>query len=179
MKFCSVLAAALLVALPVEAFAAAKQCLTRDEAKGLGMFILPDTVVALRDKCKGAVPGKAYLNTADASDRFRPVAELRWPVARKAFAKFAGGDGVLKLIGDDASRKLLIGSITQGIAKDVKPKSCAGIDRMLAALAPLPPENMDMLLDSFFLLGLGTSPTGPGGGEFKICPEAGAAGTGQ
>jgi hypothetical protein len=171
MKYAPALLGLMLVALPVEAVAAtADTCLTRDEAKGLGLFILPDVIVALRDKCRAALPANAYLNGAESSERFRSESMRRWPQARNAFEKMGGGGTpMLDILGDDAVRKLLSGTITAGIAKDVKPKSCAGADKMLSALAPLPVSNFDMLIDSFFLLGLGGKDEKAGG--FKICPE--------
>lgn len=163
--------AGLMLALsPLPATAAASQaCLSRAQAKGIAMFILPDTVDALRNKCRAALPTDAYLNRTDASDRFRKTANEHWPQAKEAFGIIAGGDAITDMIGNDGARKLLLSLITDGIAKDVKPKSCAGVDRLLAALAPLPPANMEMLLDSFFLLGLGND-QGNSVGKFKICP---------
>lgn len=164
------LAAAVLTALPLHATAAtADACLTRVEAKSIGMFILPDTIIAFREKCRSALTADAYINQPQAAERFRAEAERRWPTARAAFGKMAGDSNVLKLIGEEATRKLLIGSVAEGVAKDVKPKSCAGIDRMLEALDPLPPANLDMLIDSFFLLGLGNDGKAKSG--FRICSE--------
>jgi hypothetical protein len=164
------LAVAALIAFPLQAVAATENaCLTRVEAKGIGMFILPDTILAFRDKCRGTLAANAYLNQPQSAERFRDESERRWPAARAAFNKMAGGGNILKLIGEEATRKLLIGSVTEGVTKDMKPKSCAGIDQMLAALAPLPPANLDMLLESFFLLGLGSDGKAKSG--FRICSE--------
>lgn len=173
MKLVSSVAVFMGVAFPLQATAAAVDaCLTREEAKGLAMFILPDATAALRDKCRATLPASAYLNRPDASERFRPDAERRWPTAKLAFAKFAGKQGdtsAMDLLGDGLVRDILAKTMTAGIARDVKPKSCAGIDRMLAALAPLPPANLEMLLDSFFLLGLGNDRKTTS--RFKICTE--------
>jgi len=168
------LAALALYALPVQAaLAADNACLTRDEAKGIAMFILPDTVVALREKCGATLAADAYLNRPDASERFRATSTKHWPLARAAFAKFAGGGKVLDIIGDEAARRLLVGSVAEGVTKDLKPKSCPGVDGMLSALAPLPPQNMEMLLTSFFALGLGGK--GSDTGKFRICQDATAS----
>lgn len=164
------LAAFALFGLPVQTAAAAQNaCLTHDEAKGIAMFILPDTVATLREKCGDTLATDAYLNGRDASERFRPASIAYWPLARAAFAKLAGGTKMLDLIGDEAARKLLVGSVTEGVTKDVKPKSCTGIDAMLAALAPLPPANMERLLTSFFALGLGGKSDETA--RFRICPD--------
>jgi hypothetical protein len=161
-------AALMLAMLPIQASAAeADACMTRAEARGLAIFILPDAISTMRDKCRTTLPSSAYLNTTEASERFRAEANLRWPMAKIAFAKLSGGTPIESLIGEEASRKLLTGAITTGLAKDVKPKSCAGVDRMLEALSPLPVENIDMLLDSFFLLGLGNERKG----SFKVCSD--------
>jgi hypothetical protein len=158
----------MLAILPIQASAAdADACMTRAEARGLAIFILPDAISTMRDKCRTTLPSSAYLNTTEASERFRTEANRRWPMAKIAFAKLSGGTPIESLIGEEASRKLLTGAITTGLAKDVKPKSCAGVDRMLQALSPLPVENMDMLLDSFFLLGLGNERKG----SFKVCAD--------
>jgi hypothetical protein len=133
------------------------------------MFILPDTVDALRDKCRATLASDAYLNRNEASDRFRKNADQHWPQAKEAFGIIAGGNAITAMIGDDGARKLLTSLITDGITKDVKPTSCSGVDRMLAALAPLPPTNIEMLLDSFFLLGLGNDKSSKTG-KFRICP---------
>jgi hypothetical protein len=156
MKLPPRLVALMLTLLPIQASAAQTDaCMTREEARGFAIFILPDVVATMRDKCRATLPTNAYLSSNAASERFRADADRRWPMAKRAFTKMSGHTPVVDLIGEEASRKLLTGAIIAGIIKDVKPKSCAGVDRMLQALSPLPVENMDMLLDSFFLLGLG------------------------
>ncbi len=167
MKWTPALLSLIMVAMPAQAAAA---CMTRDEAKGFGVFILPYIVASLRDKCRATLPADAYLNRNEASERFQKASEQQWPNARKSFAKMADLASLANILGDDGVRKMMTGSITEGIAKDVKPKSCVGIDRMLFALAPLPVENFDLLLDSFFLLGLGGKGDSPN--AFKICPDA-------
>ena len=170
MTLTKAVAGLMLAVAPVPATAATSQaCVSREQAKAIAMFILPDTVDALREKCRPALAADAYLNRPEASSRFRKNADTHWPQAKEAFGIIAGGDAITAMMGDDGARKLLTSLITDGIAKDVKPKSCAGVDRMLAALAPLPPANMEMLLDSFFLLGLGNEQSGKAS-KFRICP---------
>jgi hypothetical protein len=170
MKLRQCFALTMLAAFPVQAVAAkADACMTREEARGFAIFLMPDAVVALRDKCKVALPSSAYLNMPSASERFRPESDRRWPMAKRAFAKMSGGEPLDALIGEDATRKVVTGAIVAGITKDMKPRSCAGANQMLEALAPLPIENVDMLLDSFFLLGLGNDKKG----GLRVCADSG------
>ena len=172
-KIADALACLFLVSMPVEAMAKTDACMTREEARALALFILPDAVASLREKCDATLPVDAYLKTSGASERFRTDRDKNWPLARLAFAKMGGGGAAFDLIGEKATRALITGAITAGITRDVKPKACGGADRMLAALAPLPTANIGMLLDSFFLLGLGNAADKSGG--FKICPDPLAA----
>lgn len=157
-------------AMPVQTLAAApEQCMTKVEAKSLFVFILPSAVEGLAAKCRSALPADAYLLSPGAAARFRSESEASWPGARAAFGRIAG-PAAMKVLDDSTTRKLISTSIVDGIASDVKPKSCVGIDQLLSALQPLPPANFSALIESFMTLGLGTDGRS---GSFRLCPEPG------
>ena len=133
---------------------AAKPCLTREEAQGMTMFVLPQAIEALGAKCGPVLPADALLAARSGAfaARYRTDAASAWPTARSAFAKLSSPT-VLSLIGDDAARRMIAGTVGAGITDEIKPTDCAMIDRIATAVEPLPSNNMAMLLGALIELG--------------------------
>jgi hypothetical protein len=152
-----ILTAAVLVALPNSVLATeAKPCLTSNEARSLIQVALPDVINTVVDKCKSALPTGAFLTRSgkDMATRYRSTTTGAWPNARLAFLKLAGPSGeMLKALPDDAAKGLISAGITAAMGDGIKADQCVFIDRAVAALAPLPPENLADLTIVFLEVG--------------------------
>ncbi len=129
--------------------AAAPSCLTPAEAQALVRVALPDVIDGVTDKCKTTLPGTSFILQSGSGliERYRGSANSAWPAAKPAITKIAGEQGAfLAAMPDDAVKPLLSALITGEIGKGIKAEQCDMIDSLMAAIAPLPAENMADLL---------------------------------
>ena len=110
--------------------------------------VLPDMIDGLRDKCAPHLPANAYLvgNADMLVTRYKVTADQRWPAAKLAFGKIAGDEKIAASMPDQFLRPLIGSMIGAELFKDVKPVDCSGASRIVESLAPLPPENVSMLI---------------------------------
>jgi hypothetical protein len=163
--------ATMLSALPMTAIAAETPCLTATEARGLIQVALPDVITAVESRCKTTLPSGSFLarSGAEMATRYRTSAGTNWPVAKLAFLKLVGPSGeVFKSMPDDASKALISAGIAAEMGKGIKPEQCSYIDRAMAALAPLPPENMADL--TIVILELGNANGAKTKSPLTLCP---------
>lgn len=136
--------------LPIQAIAqTARPCLTPREAQALISFALPDVLAGITTKCAPVAGATSYLAMGGKtlSEKYRPASALAWPSARPAIRKLAGPDAqFLDVLPDDALKGLSGTLAATAIVKEIKPEQCADADRLVRAVAPLPPENMSMLV---------------------------------
>lgn len=165
-------ATALVLSLAVPASAAPAQgsCLAPAEAQALLTSFLPDIIRSLADTCRPSLPADAFLVRSGGAlaDRYAPEARTAWRTGRIAAAKIAGDDDLFRKLDDETARKVFAAGVSGEIAKDVKAKDCATVDRVLYALEPLPPANMSMLIGT--LMEAVGRDNKPGKGKFPICP---------
>jgi hypothetical protein len=166
------ISAALVLAIPGPALAAsAKPCLTSAEARSVIQAALPDVITAVADKCRQALPSGAFLTKSSTamSTRYRVSSGASWPMARAAFLKLAGSSGdMLKSLPDEAAKGLITAGITAAMEDKIKPDQCPNIDRAMAALAPLPPENLADLTLALLDLSIAKGETAKS--PLSICP---------
>lgn len=154
------------LAIPTAATAQTK-CLTSPEAQGLITYALPSAIRAISGQCAKTLPATSSLTQAGPliAARYQPDADRAWPMAKTAFDKMSGIK-LTETLGEAGAKGLLETAFSSGLAENIKPKDCPVIDRILAALEPLPARNMSMLLLAAIELG--------GKGEKKpplsICP---------
>jgi hypothetical protein len=137
--------------LSTSAFAIeAKNCVTETEAAAIFAAVMPDMIDGLRDKCATNLPADAYLvrNADTLVARYKVLADQRWPAAKLAFGKIAGEEEMTKTMPDQFLRPLIGSMIGSELFKDVKPKECVGASKIVESLAPLPAENMSMLISA-------------------------------
>jgi hypothetical protein len=157
--------------------------LTPREAQAVVTFTLPDTISGLASKCGPVLGSGSYLAQSgnDIAARYRPAASASWPQARTAIRKIAGDNAALvDLMSDEALKSISAGLATTAVLKQIDPSSCSDVDRILRAVAPLPPENMSMLVG--ILLEISSRPKAQAAvakakSPFNICPAP--SGTGQ
>jgi hypothetical protein len=145
---------AILAFLGSPAMAAAQTksaCVTDTEARALFAYMMPEALDGVMKTCKPTLSPTSYLATRgdETVIRYRAAAASSWTAARGAFLKVAGekdeGEIIAKM--SDAALKPFVSEAFAGVvAKDVKASDCPKIDRFVAALAPMAPENVAELI---------------------------------
>lgn len=154
----------------------AKACLTASEAESLIAFALPDVLQSVTDKCRPELAAGSFLVNSgpDMVARFRESADSSWPRAKTAIIKISGADPkMLEALPDEATRALFGAGLASAVGQDIKPESCSGIDRAVAALAPLPSSNIASLVTILLEMGSKGRATGGKSPPFSVCPAAG------
>jgi hypothetical protein len=164
------------VALPTQAIAA-EQCVTAAEAQNIMTAVIPDVLDGMMKQCAPSVPAKGFFKTSGPAlvSRYRVSGDKAWPEARKAFFKMAGNDksmATLSALPDDMVKGLISIGISSAMADDIKPADCPKVERVVEALAPLPPENTATLIGVFMEMGANRSAEGKSTKGFKICPTS-------
>ena len=149
MKLKMPIAALTMVSMTSSALAAdPKNCVTETEAAAIFAAIMPDMIDGLRDKCAANLPQDSFLvkNADTLVARFKVLADQRWPAAKLAFGKISGEEEMAAKMPDQYLRPLIGSMIGSELFKDVKPQECAGASKIVESLAPLPAENVSMLI---------------------------------
>ena len=109
---------------------------------------MPDMIDGLRDKCAANLPQDSFLvrNADLLVARYKVLADQRWPAAKLAFGKIAGDPETMASLPDPLFRPLVGSAVGSKLFKDVKPEDCTGASKVVESLAPLPPENVAMLI---------------------------------
>ncbi|MFM7027721.1 MAG: hypothetical protein ACKOXK_03465 [Chakrabartia sp.] len=157
-------------------------CLTPGEGQAILAFTLPDIVAGLSRKCGPALGSTSYMSQSglNLAERYRPQSNAAWSQARPALRKLAGETAVFAdMMSDEVFKGVASGVATTAVLKEVQPAQCRDIDRILRAVAPLPPENMSMLVG--ILLEIASRPTAQAAvakakSPFNICPAPSGAG---
>lgn len=144
------LAVVTLASLPAPLAAqTALPCLTPGEAQAIISVTLPDIISGATTKCGPVNGATSFLssNGRNLAERYRPTAMTAWPAARPALKKLAGPDGsLLDMMSDENLRLFSSTLVATAVLKSIDPRQCGDIDRIMRAVAPLPPENMSMLV---------------------------------
>jgi hypothetical protein len=145
-----VIAAALLI---VQTAPAPPPCLTREEVGDMAIMLAPRLFGAVADRCRAQVGPGAFLNTGWAAYRLRLETEAgpRRESAMRAFDKMSGGEA-LPAEQRGTAMELMSAMMTAAVGAALPLDTCADVDRMLGALAPLPVANLGVLIGSGFAL---------------------------
>jgi hypothetical protein len=147
MRILKLLTGGLLATLAIQPIAAsaASSCLTPAEAQAIVRVALPDIIGGVSDKCKANLAGTSFILQSGPGmiARYRSSANAAWGAAKPAMTKIAGDQAsFLANLPDDAVKPLLSALVSGEIGKGIKPEQCGKIDNLMAAVAPLPAENM-------------------------------------
>jgi hypothetical protein len=137
------------VSLGTSAMAATPEnCVSEAEATAVFAAVMPDIIDGLRDKCAAHLPANAYIvrNADDLVARYKILADQRWPEAKLAFGKIAGDVEMGKKMPDEFFRPLIGSVIGAKMFEEISPGDCSGASRVVESLAPLPAENVSMLI---------------------------------
>ena len=161
-------ALALAVSMTASATAATKSnCVTEAESAAIFASLMPDMIDGLRDKCAAHLPANAFLvvNGNLLVDRYKAHADQRWPAAKLAFGRMTGQEKMADALPDEFFRPMLGSMVGSELLKDVKVEDCGGANRIIESLAPLPPENVAVMIGAILAL----AEKDGGKSEFKIC----------
>ncbi len=133
---------ALLLAAALTTPAPPRPCLTQPEAEAVALVALPEIIRQTGAACAGELPATSLLRRERSPmlDRYDAEAARAWPAARGAVVKLAGPSADA-LLGSTLARPVLTTLIAPLIVGRVATRDCGTIDRLVAALEPLPPRN--------------------------------------
>lgn len=161
---------ALFTAVSLTASAAAatqENCVSEAEGAAIMAALMPDLIKGLGDKCGAHLPANAYLvqNGKALSARYKILADQRWPTAKVAFGRMTGEPEMAEKLPDEFFRPMLGSMVGSELVKDVSPQDCGGANRIVESLAPLPPENVAVLIGAIMTL----ADKGQRDSKFPIC----------
>lgn len=142
--------AAALAALSLVATPAAAQgglpCLSASDAQDVVAFVLPSAIDAAAAACAPTLPPGSFLTgSTRISDRYRSESARAWPGAKRAFGRVSQ-DKLGSLLGDDTLRRMATDLVGKMVAGEIKPETCGAIDRLVAAMEPLPARSAAQLM---------------------------------
>jgi len=135
--------AAAVVALvgSTSAQAATKTCITPAEMNGLVAYFLPQVIDRVVETCASHLPPTSYLRTGLGARavELRQQADAAWPLARSGFVKIGSGadEKDVENLSDEAFRSLVDDGFVETLGIDIKPDTCAEVNDISEALAPL------------------------------------------
>jgi hypothetical protein len=131
-----------------------ENCVSEAEAVAVFAAMMPDMIDGLRGKCAAHLPANAFLvASGDALiARYKVLADQRWPAAKLAFGRIAGDEELTSKMPDQYLRPLIGSVVGSELIKDIKIEDCAGANRIVESLAPLPPENVATLVGTIVVL---------------------------
>lgn len=146
----------------------ARPCITAAENEAVVAYVMPDLIGALENRCGRVLPADAFLGPRSAAlqKRLKPQSDRAWPRARKAAQRITGTPMPVEGPLANIAKSALAPAAALSIAQSFDAERCRIADRLLAELAPLPPENLARVMALFLELGSATSEDVP----FRVCP---------
>jgi hypothetical protein len=148
-KIVAIVALSSAVQAQAQAAASAPQCLTRSEIRGMIAYVMPAVVGTATAKCASGLPSTAFFNSRAPQliKELEPSRAAAFPMAKQAFKKFGGkgdssADAIFDALPEEAFGPIIEAVVTEKLGAEIKPESCADIDRIMTAMAPLPASNM-------------------------------------
>ena len=144
-----------------------RPCISPAENEALVAYVMPDLIDALESRCASSLPSRAFLGTRSAAlqKKLEPQADRAWPRARNAAQRFAGTRLPVDTRFESVAKAALAPAATL-IARGFDGDQCRMADRLLAELAPLPPENLAGVMALFLEIGIAENEDVP----FRVCP---------
>ena len=144
-------------------------CITEAEASALMTFMMPEALNGALKTCKAGLPKTSFLVARgdETMSRYRAAAAGSWPAAKAAFLKIAGDDDdsrTVAAMSDATLQPFVAETLSVVIAKDIPVANCPKVDRLVEALAPVPPTNVAALMTALISLVGGKEKN-----DFNIC----------
>ena len=99
-------------------------------------------MTTLRVMCSTSLPANSLVRqgSGDFVAKYQAAADEAWPLAKQGLGKLAGPD-VQPMLESRFARPTLATILAPVVAANFKVRDCAPANRMITALAPLPPRN--------------------------------------
>lgn len=146
-------AAVALLAMGQSQVAMAQECIEQQDLSDAVVYAMPLLTDAFMSKCDGELAADGFMLTQgeEFAAPYRAQQDRNWPAASRLLAKFAAGDdeaqgnnemaAMLGSLPEEAVRPFVDAIIVQKVSEEIKLADCGKIERGVALLAPLPPEN--------------------------------------
>ena len=164
-------ALALLSTSQLQAAAPVKPCMTQTELRGMVAYVMPSAMATLIGRCQPVLPAGASMlvRGAQLAAELESGRAAAFPLARRAFAKFSDtGDkmtgAMMQALPEAALRPLIDDTISRELTGSIKVNDCPDIDRIFAALAPLPAINFVDLFTQAIAIGTRDNK------DMSVCP---------
>ena len=146
----------------------ARPCISPAENEALVAYVMPDLIGALENRCGRVLPADAFLGTQSGAlkGKLQPQSDRAWPKARKAAQRITGTPMPVEGPLANIAKKALAPTAALSIAQGFDAERCRIADRLLAELAPLPPENLARVMALFLEVGSAERDEVP----FRVCP---------
>ena len=156
-----------LVAMAASQAAAAQDCITEQEAVALAIYGAPAALDAARSACRSTLPSDSFLisGTGQMKARYNAERAQYWPSVASGITKMVGrsSDGnygeasLLLQLPERDVRPLVDALIAQELADEIKPESCADINRIVRSVAPLDPMEFGRVVGAVLVTALSKS----------------------
>ncbi|QYU68851.1 hypothetical protein J4558_01490 [Leptolyngbya sp. 15MV] len=159
-----------LAALAQPQAALAQQCIEQRDVSDGVIYAMPLLVDTVRAKCGSNLSANGFLaSKGDAFlEPFRARQDATWPAALRLLEQFgnAGSGGntddtfaMISSLPESALRPFIDALIQQMVGGEIKLEDCGKIERGIALLSPLPPENIGGLASFLFEVAKVQNPT--------------------
>lgn len=117
-------------------------CLSASEVSDLAQVVLPDAIGAAGVACAAVLPANAVIRQTNGAmlSRYRSEADRAWPQAKRVIGKIGGVENA-GMLDSELVRPILTTMLVAQVTKTINVRDCASIERIVTALAPLPPRN--------------------------------------
>lgn len=150
------------------ALAQQPSCLSRDQTADMVIVLMPHFIEKASQHCAPHLSARAFLPNGGRmlAERLRSEAPARTASALDAFMQMAG-DEAPEGIGEEELTAMMGGMVGSELVAGLDEQDCRNTDQILAAIAPLPPENIGRFAAALFAIsGVG----GDGDESPSICP---------
>ncbi len=167
LRIAGAVAATLALASSAAAQSQQRQCITPGENEAVVAYVMPELIGALETRCASALPANAFLKTRSGplQRKLEPQADRAWPRARNAAQRFAGTSLPVEGRFENIAKSAIAPTAALAIARGFDAERCRIADRLLAELAPLPPQNLAGVMALFLELGIAERGDVP----FRVC----------
>ncbi len=167
-------AAAFLLITPQVAVAAEIPCLTAQETTALATYAMPSVITSTTQRCSASLGKESWIarNGEQMAQRYAANKAGAWPVAKAALLKLSGSSNdqmlsMMKTLPDNTLQELADTLVSGSVAEQIKTARCGVIDRFMALISPLPPENTTELIA--LTLGILSQGEKPKLGKLAVC----------
>jgi hypothetical protein len=147
-----------------------KNCVEPEALSAAMMLAIPDVLNNAAEQCRPMLSDKAFLGTRSSALAERIKHDMGdGSAAIGALLKGLKGINLPKSVKPEAMAPLFTAMMADEIGKQIgklDARSCAGLDRLVAALEPMPTENITQLIAGILILG------GKKDKDLNLCPAA-------